>query len=336
MGYRVVQCNAGAVDRSGLRAIINHPGLELVGVGEPAGGDVGTDAGTLAGGHPVGVAVTTNLDELLALIPDCVHYVASAMAHPDRACDDLVRILRSGANAVSSALVIPAAAPNDVLDRLRSAADEGAATLFTGAGVADALLPLVVAAGCERVDAIRLTEVVVAAGETDPATDALGIGRPPGAMAPAFQPGAARSAWAGSLHALAEALDWELAAVEEHHERVEEEGVVAAVRLQVRGMVAGSARLSVERVTRARDDVAPEWPHLEGGASGYRIAVDGEPAIVTETRAAGQDTGGSGALRHSARLVNAIPWVCRARPGLLTSLDLPLIAPPTARRTRAE
>lgn len=337
MGYRVVQWNVGAPDRSALRAILNHPGLELVGVRAPGGGDVATDAATLAGGGPVDVAVSTNLDELLALIPDCVYYVASTTAHPDQACDDLGRILRSGANAVSSALVVPAAAPNDVLDRLRSAADEGAATMFTAAGVADALLPLVVVAGCERVDAIRLSEVCVADGSTSPATDAVGIGRPPNAVAPALLPGAARSAWAGSLHTLAEALGWELDAVEEHHERVEDDGVVTAVRLQARGMVTGTARVTVEHVVRARDDVAPDWPHLEDGASGYRLEVDGEPPTVAEVRAAvGVDAGGSGALRHSTRLVNAIPAVCRARPGLLTSLDLPLVAPPTAGRTRAE
>ena len=66
----------------------------------------GQDAGELAGVDPVGVAATNDVDEILALRPDCVCYTATADQRPIEALEDLAKILRAGINVVSSSMVM--------------------------------------------------------------------------------------------------------------------------------------------------------------------------------------------------------------------------------------
>ena len=70
-------------------------------------------------------------------------------------------------------------------------------------------------------------------------------------------------------------------------------------------------------------DVAPHWPQGQG----YRITVEGDPSYTMDLtmHAANGDHNDGGLLATAMRILNAIPAVCDARPGLLTPLDLPLI-----------
>ncbi|MGH8986068.1 MAG: hypothetical protein ACRDY6_19655 [Acidimicrobiia bacterium] len=60
MAYRVVQWSTGNVGLPALRAIIEHPDLELVGLLVYSKEKAGRDAGELAGTDPVGVTATTD------------------------------------------------------------------------------------------------------------------------------------------------------------------------------------------------------------------------------------------------------------------------------------
>jgi 2,4-diaminopentanoate dehydrogenase len=68
----------------------------------------------------------------------------------------------------------------------------------------------------------------------------------------------------------------------------------------------------------------------------YRIRIDGEPDIrcdmttsLREPKASGSgmDAGAGAMVSTAMRVVNAIPYVVDAKPGLLTALDLPLTLP---------
>ena len=86
--------------------------------------------------------------------------------------------------------------------------------------------------------------------------------------------------------------------------------------------------------TRLADDLAPDWPQPVGH-SGYRVVVTGNPNYTCDVQMMGDDgdhnTGGL--VGTAARIINAIPAVCAAEPGLLSVLDLPLI-PGAALRAR--
>jgi 4-hydroxy-tetrahydrodipicolinate reductase len=101
---------------------------------------------------------------------------------------------------------------------------------------------------------------------------------------------------------------------------------MAALRFEIQGMVRGRAALIVEHVTRLRDDLAPDWPQPTGSGC-YRILVKGSPSLTCELTLEGEDgdhnTGGL--VATAMRILNAIPALCAAKPGLLSALDLPLV-----------
>ena len=92
-------------------------------------------------------------------------------------------------------------------------------------------------------------------------------------------------------------------------------------------MVDGRAVIVLEHVTRLHDEVAPDWPEQKG-QGGYHLTVTGEPTIECEFHAVGTDgdhnTGGL--IATATKLLNAIPAVVAAPPGLLSVNDLPVIA----------
>jgi 4-hydroxy-tetrahydrodipicolinate reductase len=105
-----------------------------------------------------------------------------------------------------------------------------------------------------------------------------------------------------------------------------EKGTAAALRFEVRGMRAGRAVVVLEHVTRLRDDIAPDWPQPAGHGC-YRVTVTGEPNYTLDLQLLGSDGdhNTAGLKATAMRLVNAVPAVIAAPPGLLTALDLPLV-----------
>ncbi len=91
-------------------------------------------------------------------------------------------------------------------------------------------------------------------------------------------------------------------------------------------MVDGRPVVVLEHVTRLHDDLAPDWPQ-PAGAGCYRVIVSGEPNYTLDLQLLGTDGdhNTAGLKATAMRLVNAIPAVVAAEPGLRTSLDLPLI-----------
>ncbi|GAA2626385.1 hypothetical protein GCM10010411_74130 [Actinomadura fulvescens] len=81
MSYRVGQWATGNVGRQALRAIIEHPGLELAGVVVSDPAKVGRDAGELAGiARRIGIRATADPGELIAARPDVISYTAVGTA----------------------------------------------------------------------------------------------------------------------------------------------------------------------------------------------------------------------------------------------------------------
>ena len=349
MPYRVAQWSTGNVGRHALRGIIRHPDLELAGLWVHSADKAGRDAGELAGLDAVGVAATNDVDEILALKPDCVCYTATADQRPNEALEDLTKILRSGCNIVSSSMVMlvyPHNADDWLVEPLQAACAEGGSSFFTSGidpGFANDLVPLALASASDRVDSIRVMEILNYDTYDQPTVlfDTMGFANPPENIPMLLQPGILGFAWGGTLRALAAGLGLALDEIEEHYERVTadetfevpsgtvEKGTVAGLRFEVRGMVDDQARVIVEHVTHLRDDIAPEWPQPAGKGC-YRIVIEGEPRIITDVQLLGEhddDHNTGGLVATAMRLVNAIPAVCEAPPGLLSVLDIPLAKP---------
>jgi 4-hydroxy-tetrahydrodipicolinate reductase len=165
--------------------------------------------------------------------------------------------------------------------------------------------------------------------------DIMGFGRPLDDTPMLLMPGVLSLAWGSVVCQLAAGLGVELDGVEESATRLPapeafnvaagriEAGTAAALRFEVRGMRGGRAVCVLEHVTRLRGDLGPDWPQ----GSGYRVEVTGEPNYTLDLRLTGTDGdhNTAGLKATAMRLVNAIPAVVAAKPGLLTALDLPLV-----------
>jgi 4-hydroxy-tetrahydrodipicolinate reductase len=349
MSYRVVQWSTGNVGRHAIAGIDGHPELELVGVWVSDPAKVGRDAGDLARlGRSLGVAATNDVDALLELRPDCVVHTAMADNRLPEALSDLQRLLRAGVNVVSSSpvfLQFPAGVvPDEVVEPVRRAARDGGVSLWVNGidpGFANDWLPLAVTGISERIEQVRCLEILNYNTYNQPMIlfDVMGFARPLGETPLLLQPGVLSLAWGSVVRQLAEGLGVTLDRVEEAHRRLPApetfkvdagevpEGTAAALNFEVRGMVGDRAVVVLEHVTRLRDDLGPDWPQPTGKGC-YRVEVRGEPNYTVDLQLLGTDGdhNTAGLKATAMRLVNAIPAVVSAPPGLLTALDLPLVA----------
>jgi 4-hydroxy-tetrahydrodipicolinate reductase len=344
MSYRVIQWSTGNVGRYCLRQILDHPELELTGVLVTSEAKDGKDAGDLCERPKTGIRATRDAEALLALDADCVVYTATADRRPFDAVKDIARILASGKSVVSSSvvgLVHPRHLGERVTAQLEEACAKGESSFFTNGidpGFANDLLPLVLSGLCGTWEEIRIQEIINYATYAQPEVlfDTMGFGQPMDAKPVILMPGALGFAWGGTIKLLAEGLGLTLDRIEEWHERLPatrrldiqghiiEPGTMGALRFEVRGIVGGKSVLVVEHVTRMDDALAPEWPQGNGS---YRVLVKGVPGMKCEYEFWDEhgDHAVGGVVLTATRLVNAIPAVCDAPPGLLSALDLPLI-----------
>jgi 4-hydroxy-tetrahydrodipicolinate reductase len=347
VAYRVVQWGTGHVGRLALRAIVGHPELELAGVVVHSTDKAGRDAAELCGlDDPTGVMATNDVDAALATRPDVVSYMATGDLRPKPAADDLCRVLEAGIDVVNTSvvpLVYPPGADQRLVAQLEEACKRGGTSCFTSGidpGFANDLLPLVLSGFCERIDAIRVTEILNydTYDQADVLLDIFGFGKPLDQTPLILAPGVLTLTWGPVVRMLADALEAPLDDIREVHERQPapetfdipvgtiEEGTAAALRFEVQGIVRGEPAIVLEHVTRLRDDLAPAWPAPPRGG-GYRIEITGSPSWTCELGMVGADgdhnTGGL--VATAMRVLNAIPAVVAAPPGLLTPLDLPLI-----------
>jgi hypothetical protein len=347
MSYRVVQWSTGNVGKLALRGIINHPDLELVGLWVHSADKVGRDAGDLVGLPPTGIKATNDVGALLALEPDCVSYTATGDLRPSEAIDDMCRILASGANVVATSvvpLVFPPAADASIVARIQEACDQGGTTCFTSGidpGFANDTLPLMLTGLCERIEQVRVMEIVNYATYNQPQVlfETMGFAKPLDHQPILLIPGILTLAWGGVVKQIAAGLGVEIEEIRETHIKVPAPeafdippghvpaGTMAGLRFEVQGIVNGRPAIVLEHVTRLRDDIAPDWPKPLQGSGCYRVVIEGSPATTCELLMHGDDGDhNTGNLVATAlRILNAIPAVCDAKPGLLSALDLPLI-----------
>jgi 4-hydroxy-tetrahydrodipicolinate reductase len=254
-------------------------------------------------------------------------------------------MLASGKNVVTSSfvpLIYPWPVVPSFAEQLQRACEEGGTSFYCSGidpGFSPDALPITLSSLCERIDRIRAQEIFNYATYDQPETlfEVMGFGKPPGTPVPLLMPGALSMAWGASVQMVAKALAIELDGIEQRHEvEVAPEdfeiscglirrGTVAALRFEVMGMVGGEPRIVVEHVTRLRDDLAPHWPQGVGPGT-YRVTIEGMPSLRCDLQVGFQsaDHNIDGCVATAMRLVNAIPLVCAATPGLKTWLDLPL------------
>jgi 2,4-diaminopentanoate dehydrogenase len=348
MTIRVAQIGTGNVGGHALTQLITDPRFELVGVWVSSEAKAGRDAAELVGlADATGVLTTNDLDEIIAAKPDCAVYTAMADNRLPEALEDYRRILSAGVNVVGSGPVFLQypwqVLPAELVDPIETATREGGSSLFVNGidpGFANDLLPLALAGTCQSIEQVRCMEIINY-DTYDSATvmfDVMGFGKALDDLPMLLQPGVLSLAWGSVVRQLAAGLGLELDEVNETYERVPApddfdiasghiaKGTAAALRFEVRGMKDGEVAVVLEHVTRLRDDLCPEWPQPAQEGGSYRIEITGEPTYALDLclSSPNGDHNHAGLVATAARIVNAIPDVVAAAPGIRTTLDLPL------------
>jgi 4-hydroxy-tetrahydrodipicolinate reductase len=342
MPLRVVQWTTGNVGKRSVRAVVAHPGFELVGCYAWSPDKVGRDAGELCGIETTGVAATNDVDALLALKPDCVVYNPM---WPD--VDELVRILGAGVNVVSTAAFINGNALGADRDRIVAACERGGASIF-GTGISPGfveLLGIATAGICDRVDKITISEGSDTTFYDSPATELpCGFGRPidDPDLAPMAADGTAVFAEAVAL--VADALGVELddiVCVAEYAQTTEDvvmdswtiaAGCVAGVAASWQGRVGDRTVVELNVRWKKGNALDPPWTVEEG----HVVQIDGRPTVRVKVdylpppdfeATTFADFMVLGMIMTALPAINAIPYVVAAPPGIVTYADLPLPLP---------
>ncbi|MDT5334723.1 MAG: hypothetical protein QOD90_228 [Mycobacterium sp.] len=349
MAIRVALIGTGNCGSLALKQLITDERFDLAGVWVSSDAKVGRDAGELAGLEvATGVVATNDLDAIVAAKPACAVYCAMGDVRLPEAMADVRLLLAAGINVVGSApgvLQYPwQVIPDKYIERIEDAAREGDSSIFiTGVdpGFATDLLPFALAGTCQSIQQIRTMEIADYA-TYDGVTvmfDVMGFGNDIGDFPMLFQPGVLSIAWGTAIRQLAAGLGVE---VDEIRDSVEQEpapedldvaaghiakGTVAALRFQIEGMVGGQPVIVVEHVTRLRADLRPDWAQPAHPGGSYRVEITGEPSYVVDIVPTSRHGGAPYAaiLAAAARIVNSIPDVVAAAPGIRTTLDLPLV-----------
>jgi 2,4-diaminopentanoate dehydrogenase len=347
MTIRVAAWSTGNVGKNAIIGVDARPDLELVGLWVSNPDKVGKDAGPLAGlDRDLGVLATNDVEEIIALKPDCVVHAAMSDDRLFEAMGDLERLLRAGINVVSAGPVFlqyPSGDAVGMAEGVTQAALDGGVSLYINGidpGFANDLLPLGVTSISERIEEVRCMEILNynTYNQRMIVFDVMGFGKPMDNIPMLLQPGVLTMAWGSVVHQIAAGLGAEIEEIEEFYERLPatetfdidsgtiEEGTVAGLRFELRGKINGKSRIVLEHVTRVHDDVAPDWPQ-PAGLGCYRVVVTGEPNYTVDLQLLGTDGdhNTAGLKATAMRIVNSIPAVVEAKPGLVTSIDLPLV-----------
>ncbi|GFG70842.1 MAG: diacylglycerol kinase [Mycolicibacter algericus] len=349
MAIRVALIGTGNAGRIALRGLIGNPAYELTGVWVSTAAKVGRDAGELAGlDVHTGIAATDDFDAIIGAKPDAAVYCAMGDTRLPGALRDVCRLLAAGINVIGTApgvLQYPwGVIPDKFITPVEDAARQGNASVYVNGvdpGFVNDLVPLAFASTCEHVEQIRCLEIADYAtyDGAEVMFDVMGFGSPLDEVPMLLQPGILSIAWGAAMRELANGLGVTLDAITDSAEREPApeafdiaaghipKGGVAALKFEIRGIVDGHPLIVVEHVTRLRSDLRPDWAQPAQPGGSYRVEITGEPSYTVDIRPTSRhgDHNYAAIAAGVGRVVNAVPAVVAAPPGIVTTLDLPLV-----------
>jgi len=336
--YRVIQWATGNIGARALRAVIEHPELELAGLWVSSPAKAGKDAGELAGIGPCGIIATNSVDEMVATEADCVLYMRQGTD-----IDEVCRLLASGKNIVTTRgdFHHPGSMDAEVRARVEQACREGNSSIYsTGSspGFVTEALSLPLLSLSRRLDCLTIEEFADMESRNSPELlfQVMGYGVPLGDF-DQRKVDYVKHDFAASLAQIAEAIGIQIdewTGVGENsaaRSRVRiaagtiEAGTVAAQRITISGMRNGKPVLRFRANWYCSRDIEHnDWELRE---SGWRIRVEGDTpldvSIVFPVKPEDYAAFTPGLTGH--RAVNAVAAVCEAPPGIRTTVDLPQV-----------
>jgi 4-hydroxy-tetrahydrodipicolinate reductase len=349
---KVFQFATGNVGSEMVRRIVEHPDLELAGLYCYSSDKVGRDAGEIVGTVPLGITATGDVTDVLKAHPDVVNFNG---VWPD--IDLFCELLEAGINVVTTSDWItgyhrdqnhPHVSGEKPTVLIEAACQRGGTT-FYGTGMNPGLaqiLSVVATAGMGRVDHITVLESVdVSCHHSIDTWKNVGYGRPVGdpEIPGLLETGC--TVFADSIYLMADCLDLaiddivfecELGACTEDVDLgwwKLPKGSLGGSLAKFKGISHGEPKIEVHLEWQMTPNTEPRW-NVQGC---YITTIEGDPMIVNRHmifpatgkshRAMTPEYFASlGMTLTGMPALNAMRSVCEAKPGLLTSSDLPLRA----------
>jgi len=326
---RVIQYGLGAIGRAAARLVLERPGLALVGAIDCNPHFAGRDLGqVLELGRDLDIPVTGDAEELLGHIgaDAVIHCTGSSFAN---VLPELAGIVESDLHCVTSCeeALFPYWRNTDIAcDFNNLCVSHSVSVLGTGVnpGFVMDTLPIVMTAVSQRVDAVRVSRIVNAATRREALQRKVGASMSEKDFRALVEAG--KMGHAGLIESaalLADGLGWALNDIQETVEPVIATSTMRTDYLTVtHGQVAGVHQ--VARGIRDGKEVLTLDLKMYVGAPNPRdeIEILGVPPLRVVV-----DGGTPGDLATPAILVNMIPALLTAVPGLHTmkTLSLPRI-----------
>jgi hypothetical protein len=343
--YRIIQWATGVVGSAALKHWIENPIIELAGVLVTNPDKVGKDAGDLVGLPKTGVLATDDVEKIIALDADGVHF-APIVTDVDAIC----RLLRSGKNVVSPAgPFLPNKYFTAEQEKIEAACREGDVS-FHGCGVhpgfSGDILPIALMRLMNRIDHIQVTEFIDKVRNPMIYTEMMGFGADANELLanPRRKPDTWKHFYQ-SLELIASALGKEIENVTSRFEvakatkdipytlgagrtggGVIKKGTVGGQHYEWVAYADGKPLITYHFYWSMGADIEPKWDI----DSRYQVTIDGDPPL--EVRLMSKP--GADGVRPFLGLpwtgllgATALPAVCDAKPGVVTHMDLGVVQP---------
>lgn len=334
---RVIQWTTGKVGTQALRAILDDPRLELVGVFAHGADKIGQDAGALCDRPATGICATADVDALIATGADAVVYTPFTAD-----LDQLCRLLEAGVDVISTNLLLNCGGVvGETRERIAKACDAGDSSLYI-TGVSPGWITAM-AAGltgvCRQVQSVTIAESADVSNYASKETwDALGLGRMAADEAVVARAKASMVSFRDAATRLAESLGLTLDSLdfEIEHASVTADidlgfmalpkGSLGALRAAWVGKVGGEEAIRVSVAWYLTPHLAEGW---EFDDEHHKIDIKGEPDVQTRIKfVAPQWSGSDWSILTALPAVSAVPAVVAARPGILGLNDIALVSAP--------
>lgn len=339
--YRVVQWATGRIGSASLKGLANSSQFEVVGAYVHSPDKDGQDVGEICGLGNLGIMATRDIKRIIALKPDCV------VAMPEGPnVDDMCRFLEAGINIATSRVdfLEPAAMNQDFRFRIEAACERGKSSIHaTGSspGFSSEAMPLILTSMSRTMECLTIDEYadIPASCPDVQVTKGMGFGRESsGEFDPQLLEHHAHG-FRQSMNVLARALNVEIDKTEVTGETANakerfllpggtpiEKGRVAAKRITISAFGRGRIFLRFRINWHTTLNLDADWDLRR---TGWRFQLEGDTPLNAEISFPVTPERWSPAMAEitANRVINTVPFVCEADPGIRTTADLPMIVP---------
>jgi hypothetical protein len=324
---RAIQVGLGPIGAEIVRALRFRPQVQLVGAVDVDPAKLGRDAGELAGVGPLGIAVNNRLDVGVVRAAGAAVALHSTGSYLAQTLEQIEQLVRAGLNVVSTCeeLAYAQALHPDDARRLDTLAREhGVTVLGTGVnpGYVFDTLVLTATAACQRVDHVRARRVLDAGQRRIPLQQKVGAGLTVAEFAKRVDTGLVRHVGlAESMRMVADAIGWPVERLEESTGAIIAESEQRTPYLTVAAGAVAGVHQTGRAFAGGREVLSLDLQMYVGAPHAFdEIEISGEPGIKLRI-----EGGTPGDPSTAAIVVNAIPAVIAAPPGLTSMKDLPLV-----------